>query len=74
MYYQLFYVMEDEGIVHRRNNLHVVVFYHVFLQKIPEKLNMWNRARSQHRLPTVRSSSIRMWVAGQMQTPVGIEF
>ena len=74
LYYQLFYVMEDEGIVHRLNDLHVVVFHHVFLQKIPKKLSMWNRARLQHRLRTVRSSPVRMWVAGQLQTPVGIEF
>ena len=72
LYYQLFYVMEDEGIVHRLNDL--LVFHHVFLQKIPKKLNMWNRARLQHRLRTVRSSPVRMWVAGQLQTPVGIEF
>ena len=74
LYYQLFYVMEDERIVHRLNDLHVVVFHHVFLQKNPKKLNMWNRARLQHRLRTVRSSPVRMWVAGQLQTPVGIEF
>ena len=74
LYYQLFYVMEDEGIVHRLNDLHVVVFHHIFQQKIPKKPNMWNRARLQHRLRTVRSSPVRMWVAGQLQTPVGIEF
>ena len=72
LYYQLFYVMEDEGIFHRLNDL--LVFHHVFLQKIPKKLNMWNRAKLQHRLRTVRSSPVRMWVAGQLQTPVGIEF
>lgn len=45
-----------------------------FCKKIPIKLNMWNRVRLQHRLRTVRSSPVRMWVAGQLQTPVGIEF
>ena len=73
VYYQLFYFMEDEGILDPLNDLHLVVLHHVFLQKIQEKLDIWNRAWSQHRLRTARSSPIRMWVAGQLQTPVGIE-
>ena len=73
VYYQLFCFMEDEGIIDPLNDLHLVVLHHVFLQKIQEKLDIWNRAWSQHRLRTARSSPIRMWVAGQLQTPVGIE-
>lgn len=38
-----------------------------------EKLDIWNRAWSQHRSRTARSSPIRMWVAGQLQTLLGIE-
>ena len=38
LYYQLFYVMEDEGIVHRLNDLHVVVFHHIFQQKFLKSL------------------------------------
>lgn len=73
MYYQLFYFMEDEGILDPLNDLHVVVLHHVFLHKIQEKLDMWSKAWSQHRLRTAKSSPIRMWVAGQLQTPVGVE-
>jgi len=51
----------------------VVVLHHVFLHKIQEKLDMWNRVWSQHRLRTARSSPTRMWVAGQLKTPLGIE-
>ena len=73
VYYQLFYFMEDEGILDPHNDLHVVVLYHVFLHKIQEKLDMWNRAWSQHRMRTARSLPMRMWIAGQLQNPVGIE-
>ena len=65
--------MEDEGILDPLNDLHVLVLHHVFLHKIQEKLDMWNRAWSQHRVRTARSSPIRMWIAGQLQNPMGIE-
>ena len=65
--------MEDEGILDPHNDLHVVVLHHVFLHKIQEKLDMWNRAWSQHSMRTARSSPMRMWIAGQLQNPVGIE-
>ena len=38
VYYQLFYFMEDEGILDPFNDLHVVVLHHVFLHKIQESL------------------------------------
>ena len=36
VYYQLFYFMEDEGILDPLNDLHVVVLHHVFLYKIQQ--------------------------------------
>ena len=73
VYSQLFYFMEDEGILDPLNDLHVVVLHHVFLHKIQQMLDMWNRAWSQHRVRTARSSPIRMWIAGQLQNPMGVE-
>ena len=73
MYYQLLYFMEDEGILDPLNDFYVVVLHHVFLYKIQEKLDIWNRAWSQHRVRTVRSSPIRIWLAVQLQYPVEIE-
>ena len=73
VYYQLFYFMEDEGILDPLNDLHVVVLHHVFLHKIQQMLDMWNGAWSQHRVRTAISSPIRMWIAGQLQNPMGIE-
>ena len=73
VYYQLFYFMEEEEILDPLNDIHVAVLHHVFLPKIQEKLDIWNRAWSQHRIRIARSSPIRMWIAGQLQNPVGIE-
>ena len=73
LYYQLFYFMEDEGILDPLDNLHLIALHHVYVAKIQEKLEIWSRAWSQHRIRTTKSSPIRMWIAGQLQNPVGIE-
>ena len=61
VYYQLIYFMEDEGILDPLNDIHVVVLHHVFLHKIQEKLDMWNRAWSQHRLSTPVAGQLPLW-------------
>ena len=73
LYYKLFYFMEDEGILDPLDDVHLVALHHVYRAKIQEKLDIWNKAWSQHRMRTTRSSPIRMWVAGQLQNPVGLE-
>lgn len=72
LYYQLFYFMEDKGILDPFNNLHIAALHHVYLPRINEKLELWRNAWSRHRIRTVRSSPLRLWVAGQLQNPVGI--
>lgn len=73
MYYQLFYFMEDQGLLDPFNNLHIAALHYVYLQKINEKLEAWRNAWSRHRIRTVKSSPIRLWVSGQLQNPVGID-
>ena len=73
LYYKLFYFMEDEGILDPLDDVHLVALHHVYRAKIQEKLDIWKKAWSQHRMRTRRSSPIRMWVAGQLQNPVGLE-
>ena len=73
LYYKLFYFLEDEGLLDPLDDLHLAALHYVYLPKIQEKLDIWNRAWSQHRMRTTRSSPIRLWVAGQLQNPVGIE-
>ena len=73
MYYQLFYFLEDEGMLNQFNTLHIAALHYVCLPKINEKLQLRRNAWSRHRMRTVKSSPIRLWVSGQLQNPLGIE-
>ena len=74
MYYRLFYFMEDQGLLDPFNNLHITALHYVYLQKINEKLEAWRNAWSRHRMRTVKSSPVLLWVSGQLQNSVGIIF
>ena len=39
MYYQLFYFLEDEGMLDPFNNHHIKAIHYVYLPKINEKLD-----------------------------------
>ena len=65
--------MEDNEILDPLNDVHIAALHHVFLPKINSKLEVWRKAWSNHRMRTTRSSPIRMWVAGQLQNPIGLD-
>ena len=69
-YRELFYFMEDEGILDILNEIHIFAIHHVYMSKINEKLNVWRHAWASHRLRTVRSSPLRLWSSGHMNNPV----
>lgn len=73
-FYDLFYHMEEEGILDPLNEIHLGCLHHVYLPKINEKLKFWSNAWMTHRLRTTKSSPLKLWVAGQMNNPIGIEF
>ena len=73
LYYQLFYFMEDQALLDPFNNLHIAALHYVYLPKINEKLEVWRNAWSKHRMRTVKSSPIGLWVSGQFQNPIGID-
>ena len=52
--------MEVEGFL--------AALHYVYLPVIYDDLKIWS-----HRLRTTRSLPIRMWVSGQLQSPLGIE-
>ena len=55
------------------NTLHIAALHYVYLPKINEKLELWRNAWSRHRMRTIKSSLICLWISGQVQNPVGIE-
>jgi hypothetical protein len=56
LYYKLFYFMEDEGLLDPLNEIHLTALHYVYLSKINDKLHVWNRAWSHHRIRTTRRS------------------
>lgn len=72
-YYQLFFHMEDAGLLDPLNDKHIAALHYVFLPKINEKLQVWETAWAGHRLRTVGSSPRVLWISGQLQYPVGVD-
>ena len=60
--------MEVEGFLDPLNEIHLAALHYVYLPVIYDDLKIWS-----HRLRTTRSLPIRMWVSGQLQSPLGIE-
>ena len=69
-YHSLFYFMEDEGILDAMNETHLWALHYVYMHKINEKLNLWREAWASHRLRTVRTSPLRLFMSGMMNNPV----
>ena len=65
--------MEDERFLNPLDDAHLAALHYVFLPMINSQLKEWKQAWSTHRIRTARSSPLRMWVAGQLQNPTGIE-
>ena len=73
VFYELFYFMEDEGILDPLNQIHLVALHYVYLKLIKKGLNIWREAWSKHRMRTTKISPLRLWISGQLQNPVGAD-
>lgn len=71
-YYHLFYFLEDQNLLDPLNDQHIAALHHAYLSEINSKLQMWQKAWSNHRMRSTRSSPLRLWIAGQVQNPVGL--
>ena len=72
LFYNLFYFMEDSDILDPLNDTHLAALHYVFLPQISKKMKIWCKAWSTHRIRTVKSSPIKLWVSGQFKNPVGL--
>ena len=72
LYYNLFYFLEDQGLLDPLNEAHLAALHFVYLPIINDKLQVWSSAWSHHRMRTTRSTPIQMWVSGQLHSPTGI--
>lgn len=68
LFYNLFYLMEEEGVLDPDNSIHIFCLHYVFLKRIKyslgEFVNAWNRhpMDSEHDL-----SPEQLWIAGLAQ-------
>ncbi|KAK3084140.1 hypothetical protein FSP39_008884 [Pinctada imbricata] len=72
-FYNLFYYMEDLGVLDCLNPNHLLALQYIYIESINMKLSIWTRAWDGHRMRTTRSSPLALWISGQLQNPVGIE-
>lgn len=63
-FYDLFYVMEDQGILNPLSDLDLYALHHVYTQKINNNLQMWRNAWNKHRIRTVKTSPSCLFTAG----------
>lgn len=61
--------MEDNQILDPLSDVHLAALHFIYLPTINEKLKIWQNAWSRRRIRTIRSSPLRLWLAGQMQDP-----
>ena len=65
-FYDLFYFLEDEGQLDILNDNQLYALHHVFISKINERLQTWQGAWNHHRIRTVNSTPMRLYIAGMM--------
>ena len=71
LFYNLFYFMEDNNILDPLNESHLAALHFLYLPQINKKLDIWCTAWSTHRIRTINSTPIRLWVSGQLNNPIG---
>ena len=72
-FYQLFYFMEEEGILDSLDESNLAALYYVFVPLVNAKLDIWQSAWAHHRIRTARATPAQLWLSGQINNPVGID-
>ena len=72
-YYHLFYFLEDQLVLDPFDDKHIAALHYTYMDEINSKLRIWQKAWSNHRMRTTRSSPYRLWIAGQAQNPTGLD-
>ena len=63
-YYELFSFMKENGILDLFTEIDIAALHFTFISLINEKLDAWRHAWSKHRIRTIKTSPLRLWVAG----------
>ena len=69
LYYNLFYTMEEEGLLDCENEVHLYCLHYVFLSRINKSLEVFKEAWNQHPLSTEGNlSPCQLWISGDSNT------
>ena len=63
-FYNLFYHMEDIGVLDALNELHLAALHYIYLDEINRRLDIWAQAWANHRIRTTKASPLNMWISG----------
>ena len=69
--HDLFSLMKDEEIIDPYNEFDLAALHSGFLSLINDKLDTWRKAWYKHRMRTIKTSPIRLWVPGQINSTLG---
>ncbi|XP_069140000.1 uncharacterized protein [Argopecten irradians] len=72
-FYNLFYYMEDQGILDCLDITHLQALHYIYMNEINRRLHVWSQAWDAHRIRTVKSSPQALWIAGQFQNTTGAD-
>ena len=61
--------MEDNELLDPFNEIDIAALHYIFIPLINNKLDAWRHAWSKHRIRTIKTSTIHLWVSGQINSP-----
>ena len=68
LFYDLFYSMEDSGILDPSNNVDLFALHHVFIPRINAQLDVFRQSYTNHRIRTAGNQSpLQLWTRGMTQ-------
>ena len=68
LYYNLFYAMEDDGLLDASDPTHLYCLHYVFLARVNSSLRIYANAYAEHKLRTEHNQSpIQLWIRGKIQ-------
>ena len=65
IYYQLFYYMEENGVLDPINEIHMFCLHYVYLPRINKHLKLWKEGWLQHRICTAGNQTpMQLYISG----------
>ncbi len=66
VFYDLFYVLEDRGVLDPDNELHILALHFIFVPRIRRSLEAFRNAWNSHGLSSAQHSSpLQLWTTGE---------